>query len=105
LLDQKLDEKLKENNKTFKDEIIAEIGETVGEAFSNIEAKIDKLEEEMAKRPTRDEIFSWADRRLVDLEIGKDRHDYLHINELSKLPSPSEINRTLIERGFKQKLS
>jgi hypothetical protein len=98
-------ENIKENNKTLKDEIISEIGETIGEAFSNIEAKIDRLEEEIAKRPTRNEVFGWADRRIIDLEIGKERHDYLHIDELDKLPSPAEINRTLIERGFKQKLS
>lgn len=48
LLDQKLDEKLdkkfKENNKLLKDEIVAEIGAVTSEAFSAVEAKIDKLE-------------------------------------------------------------
>ncbi len=42
---------------------------------------------------------------IVDLEIGKERHDYLYIDELDKLPAPAEINRTLIEREFKQKLA
>lgn len=55
----------------------------------------------MAKRPTRDEVFGWADRRINDLEIAKDRHDFMHINELGKLPSPAEMNMALIERGFK----
>lgn len=103
-----LDTKLSQN----KDEIISGIGEIINEAFSNfeyrfsnLENKVDKLSERIDKCPTREEIFSWADRRLIDLEIAKDRHDYMHINELDKLPLPSEISKTLIKRGFKQKLS
>lgn len=110
-----LDQKLKEN----KDEIVSEIGEATSEAFSSLEnrfenlevrierleTKVDVLGDEMAKRPTKDEMFAWADRRIVDLEIGKERHDYLHIDELDKLPAPAEINKALVERGFKQKLA
>jgi hypothetical protein len=96
---------LKENNQDLKDEIIAEMGEVFSESFSAVEAKIDNLDNELAKRPTKDEMFSWADRRITDLEIGKERHDYMHIDELDKLPAPQEINRVLIERGFKQRLA
>jgi hypothetical protein len=107
-----LGKQFKENNEALKDEIIAEIGQAFNESFSSLEgrfdtleAKVDNLENEMAKRPTKDEVFGWADRRIVDLEIGKERHDYLHINELDKLPTPAEINKALIERGFKQRLA
>lgn len=100
------------NSKILKDEIISEIGEITSAAFSNVEASIDHLEDKMddlseavAKCPTREEVFSWADRRLVDLEIAKDRHDYLHINELTNLPLPIEISKTLIKRGFKRKIA
>lgn len=87
------------------DEKFDDLLSVVNEGFTGIQEQITELKEEMAKRPTKTEVFGWADKRLIDLEIRKERHDYLHINELDKLPSPSEINRTLIERGFKQKLA
>lgn len=100
-----LDQKFKENNKSLKDEIIAEIGEVFGESFGSLEARMDKLEEELAKRPTMDQIFSWADKRILELELRADRHDFMHIDELDKLPSQLEISKTLIERGFKVKMA
>lgn len=107
--DEKLDQKFKENNKILKDEIIVEVSEKfddmlslVNEGFTGMQLQFDKLENEIAKRPTKEEIFSWADRRFIDLEIAKDRHDYLHIDELDKLPTPLEISKTLIKRGFKK---
>ncbi len=70
MLDQKLNDnndlirgEIDASNKSLKGEIVAEFGEFISEAFSVIEAKIDKLGEEVAKRPTKDEVFSWADRR------------------------------------------
>lgn len=86
---------------TLKDEIVVEIGGAISEALTEIEAKIEKINEELAKRPTKEEIFSWADNRLVPLELARDRHDYLHINELDQLPPPAEISRALMARGFK----
>lgn len=119
LLDQKL--KISEDSLTKKfdaklNEKIGEVLIVVNDGFTEMQGQFDELKSEVkadiaevkadvAKRPTRNEVFGWADRRIVDLEIGKERHDYLHINELDKLPSPAEINRTLIERGFKQKLA
>jgi len=127
-LEKLLDRKFKDNNELLrkeikedmtlmKDDIIAEIGEVFNEAFTglegrievleykvdNIEDKVDKLSEDVEKRPTRDEMFSWADNRFIDLELAKERHDFLHIDELDKLPAPIEINKALIERGFKQR--
>lgn len=102
LLDKKLN--------TQKDEIVAEIGEVTGEAFSEVESKLDKIEtkvnnlsKEMSDRPTKTEIFNWADKRIVDLELKADRHDYLHIGELDKLPPQPKISRALAERGLKTK--
>ena len=102
---QSIGELLDKKLKTQKDEIVSEIGEAAGEAFSEVESKLGKLEtkvdnlsKEMANRPTKTEISSWADRRIVDLELRADRYDYLHLNELDKLrrsrksaePWPSE---------------
>lgn len=105
LLDEKLDQKLK----IQKEEITAEIGASVNagfnyveDRFNKIEEKIESLTEEMAKRPTRNEIFSWADRRIDDLELRADRHDYLHINEIDSLPSQREISQALLDHGLKK---
>jgi len=74
----------------------------VNEGFTGMQLQFDRLDNELAKRPTKEEIFSWADRRFVDLEIAKDRHDYLHIEELDKLPTPLEISKALVKKGFKK---
>ena len=96
---------LKENNQDLKDEIIAEMGEVFNESFSAVEAKIDNLENELAKRPTKDEMFRWADGRITDLEISVDEFKYLHPEELNTLPPRNEISRALVERGLKQRLA
>ena len=114
---QSIGELLDKKLKTQKDEIVAEMGEVTSEAFSGVESrlgmleskvdkvetKVDNLSKEMADRPTKTEIFNWADRRVVDLALRADRHDYLHINELDKLPPQPEISRALAERGLKRK--
>ncbi len=76
----------------------------VNEGFDGVQAQLDGLKAEMAKRPTRDEIFAWTDRHIIELELAKDRHDYLHINELDKLPSQSEISQALMEKGYKKRV-
>ncbi|MDO8667817.1 MAG: hypothetical protein Q7K35_01830 [bacterium] len=75
----------------------------VGGRFDKVEGRLGNLEREIKLRPTKTEMFGWADRRIVDLELRADRHDYLHINELEKLPPQPEISRALVERGLKEK--
>ncbi|MCG2690892.1 hypothetical protein L6249_02380, partial [Candidatus Parcubacteria bacterium] len=87
------------------DEKIDEVLNAVNEGFTGMQGQFNELKNEMAKRPTKEEVFSWADRRIVDLELAKDRHDFMHIDELDKLPAQSEISKTLAERGFKQKIT
>jgi len=126
-----LDQKLKENNQSLKTEIFGEMDKRFGEVnkelgsindrfdevlnmvndgFSGLQVQVDEIKNdvselkvEVAKRPTRDEVFNWADDRFIDLELAKDRHDFLHIDELDKLPAPIEISKALIERGFKHR--
>jgi len=86
---ESLKKEIKENRISLKDEIITELSEIISDGFSILEAKINE-------RPTRNEIFSWADRRIDDLEIRADRHDYFHLAELDKLPPSSEISKTLV---------
>lgn len=120
-----LDQKLKENNQALMTEISSEIEEKlslqkteifgemdkrfdevlsmINDAFTNHEKRFDKLESEIEKRPTKSEMFGWADDKFVDLELAKDRHDFIHIDELDKLPAPIDISKALVERGFKHK--
>lgn len=70
---------------------------------TDFDEKINGLKKEIELRPTKKEMFGWADERITDLELRADRHDYLHINELDKLPPQPEISRALVERGFKEK--
>ncbi|MDO8667702.1 MAG: hypothetical protein Q7K35_01230 [bacterium] len=117
LIDKRLGVKLKENNKVLEDGIIKkfdkkfdEILGAVNDGFTGMQKEFDGLrgelngvKEDIKLRPTKKEIFEWADRRIVDLELAKDRHDFMHINELGKLPPQPEISRALVERGFKRK--
>lgn len=125
-LDERIGEILDQKIKTHLDEKIGEVLVAVNEGFNGMQEQINgiheqigdiheqmggmkeqinDLHEEMLKRPTRDEVFSWTDRRIVDLEIAKDRHDFLHIKELKNLPSASEISRALVEQGVKDGLN
>ena len=116
-----LDEKFKENNQKLKEEIVDEVGTLVNVAFAEHEASdnekfegidkkfesIDKtlkeLKDEIAKRPTRNDFSKWADGNIVDLQLRADRIDYIHMDDLDKLPSQPEISQALLARGLKKK--
>ena len=104
LLDKKL--KTQEQNITQKfDGKLDEAINIINKGFTDMQKEINGVKEEVKLRPTKTEIFNWADKRLIDLELKADRHDYLHINELDKLPPQSEISRALIEQGLKKKIA
>lgn len=44
MLDKKLDQKFKENNKTLKEEIVDEVGVIFNQSFNELEAKIDLID-------------------------------------------------------------
>ncbi|MFH1255465.1 MAG: hypothetical protein V1667_03280 [bacterium] len=105
--DEKFDEKFQAQDRKFDEKLdkrFDEIIEIINEGFTGIQEQIDGLKSEMAKRPTRNEIFRWADERIINLELARDRHDFMHINELGKLPSQAEISQALMDRGFKQNI-
>ena len=64
--------------------------------FTGLEKRMDKMEAEIQKRPTREEIFRWADERIVNLELRADNIDYLHITELKTIPAPIEVRKVLV---------
>ena len=114
----RLDQKFEAQEARF-DSKLSELISVVNDGFSAVQEQIDELKDdvaelksdvgelkvEMSKRPTKDEVFGWADRRITDLEIAKDRHDFMHLGELGQLPAPAEINRVLIDSGWKEKLA
>ncbi len=107
LLDKKLDQKFKENNKILKKEIVDEIGAITNQAFNEQEERtdkrFDKIDKELAKRPTKKEMFSWADKRIVDIELDMDKVKYIHLDEWNKLPPTVEISKALVENKLKKK--
>lgn len=130
LLDKKLDEKLdlkfKENNRILKEEIIDEMAIVVNQAFSEQKEQLDikfadidknfaevrknfadidknfvEVKEDIAKRPTTERMFSWADERITTLELEADKIKYLHREEWKKLPGALEISQALLNDGLK----
>lgn len=103
-LEKKIDEKFDEMatlvNKGFS-EMQEEFDGLKGE-FKEVKGELKTVKEEIKLRPTTERIFEWADGRLLDLELRADRHDYLHVKELDKLPPQPEISRILVEKGFKK---
>lgn len=106
-----LNERFKENNKILKKEIVKEVVDEVGvitnQAFGEFEERMDKkfdrVNRELAKRPTKKEMFGWADRKIVPLEIDMDKVKYLHLDKWNKLPPTIEISRTLVENKLKKR--
>lgn len=104
-----LDQKFKENNKKiFKkingvDEKVEKLLTTVKEEFDKNTEQHNKINEELAKRPTKKEMFSWADKRIVDVELNMDKVKYIHLDEWEKLPPTFEISKTLVEHKLKKK--
>lgn len=88
-------------NKKQKDRIVIDLREIIERAFDRIEARTNTVQEEVEKRPTKNEIFQWADKKIDDIDLKVDRLDYLHIKELKNLPAQYEISHALVEADLK----
>jgi hypothetical protein len=132
LIDKKLGVKLKENNIALEDGIIAKFDKkfdemlvVVNDGFTGMQKGFDGLrgefndvkgelnevkvelkviKEDIKLRPTLGQIMDWGDKKIVALELDMDKVRYLHQDEFEKLPPQREINRALVERGFKEKV-
>ena len=102
LLDKKFDKKFDEMA-TLVDNGFTDMQKEFDGLKAELKGEINGVKEEIKLRPTLNQIMSWGDKKIVELELRADRHDYLHINELDKLPPQAEISRALVEKGFKQK--
>ncbi|MFH1523166.1 MAG: hypothetical protein ABIE43_05120 [Patescibacteria group bacterium] len=71
------------------------------EAFDAVDKRFDAVDDELAKRPTKTEIFNWADKRIHNIELEVDRAKYIHADEWNKLPPQGDISRKLVEKGLK----
>jgi transcriptional regulator of heat shock response len=123
LLNQKLDQKFKENNKKiFKkingvDEKVEKLLTTVKEEFdknteqhnevdkrfNEVDKRFNKVDEELKKKATSQQVLSWGDDKIVALELDMDKVKYIHLDEWEKLPPTVEISKTLVEHKLKKK--
>ena len=108
LLDKKLKTQEESITKKFDNKLDEVLG-AVNDGFTDMQKEFDGVKEELSGvkeevklRPTLKQIMNWGDKKIVELELKTDRHDYLHINELDKLPPQAEISRALVERGLKK---
>ncbi|MBU4319341.1 MAG: hypothetical protein KKF30_18940 [Proteobacteria bacterium] len=103
-----MDQKFEKNNKILKKEIVQEIDKKIDskidelalmtkKGFDKVDERFEKAEKEIAKRPTKKEIFDWADRRIIDVELDIDKVKYIHRDEWKKLPRAYEIKKILVE--------
>ncbi len=106
LLDQKFE---KNNKKIFKkiDDKIDELAiitkdefDRVDKKFDKMDKRFDKMDKELEKKPDKSEISTWADNKIIPLQLDMDKTKYIHRNEWKKLPPAYEIKKTLIENGI-----
>lgn len=122
LMDQKFDEKLKNiatrddlNQFATKDYLKRELEESeerivlsvnsgINNSFKEFEEKMDsrfnKIDEELLKRPTRDEIFKKWDDKIEAVICDVDSLKYMHKDKWHDLPSRSKIKSALIKENI-----
>lgn len=127
LMDKKLDQKFKENNKILKEEIVDEIGvitnqgfneqeERMTARFEKVDARFEKVDERFNKADDEfkkindkcdniyERICDKTDIKLRDLELDMDKVKYIHLKEWDKLPPTYEISEALAEKNLKKKM-
>lgn len=112
LLDRKFDEKLinfatKEDLKSFAtkediDNAVEVLARTVNDNFiendkKHLETsnKLDKINEALSKRPTKDEIFDKWDNDISKMSCDVDALKYIHKEEWTKLPTRAVIKNAI----------
>ena len=107
-----MDQKFKENNKTFKKEIVDEVGRITNDSFNEFDGKIKEkfteVKQEFKKINDKcDNIYGgicgYTDNELKDLELDMDKVKFIHLKEWDKLPPTIEISKALAEKGLRQK--
>ncbi len=96
-LEEKLEAKLEENNLKLEKRLTRIILEEVGEI---IERQNEFLTKELAKFPTKEDLFSYVDNKIIPIELDVDRLKYLNKDKWKKLPEQRIINEELIEAGI-----
>ena len=110
-LDEKLDKKFRENNKKiFKkiDGVKNKLLDSMKEEFDDnteqhnqLNKRFDKVDKTLESKADKSTLLDWADKRILGLELDRDRMKYLHIKEWKNLPSAHKINDTLIKEGLR----
>ena len=118
LLDQKLDQKFKENNKKIEkiiDKKIDEVIVTSKAQFDEHTRKFDEhtkrlnkmdenlayIKEELEKKPTKEDLFGWADKQMTPVKLDVDKLKYIHRDAWQDLPDGGTVSRVLITKRIK----
>ena len=84
--------------KDLKTEIVEEVAAIVNNAFGELEIK---MKEELDKKPSKEDLFGWDDKRIEPIELDVDRLKYFHKDEWKKLPNQPEITAGLVKASVK----
>jgi uncharacterized protein YicC (UPF0701 family) len=107
-LDKKLDQKFKENNKKIFKRIESKIDSaeerimtSTQKEFHDVNEKLDGIDKTLENKADKSTLLNWADKRILNLELDRNKAKYFHIKEWKDLPSAQKINSTLIKEGVK----
>jgi hypothetical protein len=99
-LEALMDKKFEDNNKKIFKKIEDgndEILRTMKEEFDENTLAHEEFKKELAKRPSKEEVFSWSDKKLDKMDLDISKIKYLHIGEWKGLPPQREVSRALFE--------
>lgn len=86
------------------DKAVSEIAGMVNVAFTEFEEKtarrFDKIDEDLAQKPSLREINAWADSNLIPFQRDVEKLKYLHIKELKDIPDNLTVSSALIDEGL-----
>ena len=94
-MDDKID-KLEDNTmRTIKEKF-----DQNSEQHDKINKRLDKINKKLSKKPNKDHMFDWADKKIHNLELDMDNVKYIHRHEWKKLPAAYEIKKELVKNGM-----
>ena len=99
-----LDQKFKENNKKIfekMDEMEEKIMVSTQKEFNIFSKRFDEINKILENKVDKNTLLDWADNRILDLELDRDKAKFLHIEKWKNLPSAQKINNALIKEGIK----
>ena len=73
----------------------------VDKGFNKVDKGFDRIDKTLDKKADKSTLLNWADNRILELALDRDKVKYLHVKEWKKLPSIREINNVLIKEKLR----